>query len=94
MATITYKPSLEDIPPFLKRICHLSSEALYQVLSLSISLFVSYFLVFLSCYKIIQYLLETSVYPREHECMKELRDATDKQPLCVQSFTRIFVLLY
>ncbi|OAY71263.1 Caffeoyl-CoA O-methyltransferase [Ananas comosus] len=69
MATITYKPSLEDIPPFLKRICHLSSEALYQ------------------------YLLETSVYPREHECMKELRDATDKQPLCVQSFIRIFVLL-
>ncbi|XP_072981250.1 caffeoyl-CoA O-methyltransferase [Typha angustifolia] len=27
-----------------------------------------------------QYILETSVYPREHECMKELRDITAKHP--------------
>ncbi|KAH6838064.1 S-adenosyl-L-methionine-dependent methyltransferases superfamily protein [Perilla frutescens var. hirtella] len=28
-----------------------------------------------------QYILETSVYPREHECMKELRELTAKHPL-------------
>lgn len=27
-----------------------------------------------------QYILETSVYPREHECLKELRELTDKHP--------------
>ncbi|XP_028760509.1 caffeoyl-CoA O-methyltransferase-like [Neltuma alba] len=27
-----------------------------------------------------QYILETSVYPREHECLKELRDLTAKHP--------------
>ena len=27
-----------------------------------------------------QYILETSVYPREHECMKELREVTAKHP--------------
>ncbi|XP_028781831.1 caffeoyl-CoA O-methyltransferase 1-like isoform X1 [Neltuma alba] len=27
-----------------------------------------------------QYILETSVYPREHECLKELRDITAKHP--------------
>ncbi|KAK2410823.1 caffeoyl-CoA O-methyltransferase [Trifolium repens] len=27
-----------------------------------------------------QYILETSVYPREHVCLKELREMTDKQP--------------
>ncbi|ESR40501.1 hypothetical protein CICLE_v10026918mg [Citrus x clementina] len=27
-----------------------------------------------------QYILETSVYPREHECLKELRELTEKHP--------------
>ncbi|KAK8471498.1 hypothetical protein PHAVU_003G242350 [Phaseolus vulgaris] len=27
-----------------------------------------------------QYILETSVYPREHECLKELREMTEKHP--------------
>ncbi|KAH9666658.1 Caffeoyl-CoA O-methyltransferase 1 [Citrus sinensis] len=27
-----------------------------------------------------QYILETSVYPREHECLKELRELTKKHP--------------
>jgi len=31
------------------------------------------------CYDI-QYILETSVFPREHEAMKELREVTAKHP--------------
>ncbi|KAH9715037.1 Caffeoyl-CoA O-methyltransferase 1 [Citrus sinensis] len=27
-----------------------------------------------------QYILETTVYPREHECLKELRELTEKHP--------------
>ncbi|KAK8471500.1 hypothetical protein PHAVU_003G242451 [Phaseolus vulgaris] len=27
-----------------------------------------------------QYILDTSVYPREHECLKELREMTEKHP--------------
>ncbi|KAK4260092.1 hypothetical protein QN277_003255 [Acacia crassicarpa] len=27
-----------------------------------------------------QYILETSVYPKEHQCLKELRDLTEKHP--------------
>ncbi|XP_047181945.1 caffeoyl-CoA O-methyltransferase 1-like [Vigna umbellata] len=27
-----------------------------------------------------QYILETSVYPREHECLKEIREMTEKHP--------------
>ncbi|KAI9075053.1 hypothetical protein K1719_043003 [Acacia pycnantha] len=27
-----------------------------------------------------QYILETSVYPKEHQCLKELRDMTEKHP--------------
>ncbi|KAF4374049.1 hypothetical protein F8388_007955 [Cannabis sativa] len=40
-----------------------------------------------------QYILETSVYPREPECMKELREVTAKHPWWVWfNFTLIFFL--
>ncbi|WJX95185.1 Caffeoyl-CoA O-methyltransferase 2 [Trifolium repens] len=32
-----------------------------------------------------KYILETSVFPREHPCLKELREMTDKQPLSLMA---------
>ncbi|XP_028781171.1 caffeoyl-CoA O-methyltransferase 5-like [Neltuma alba] len=34
-----------------------------------------------------QYIMETSVYPREPECMKELREITEKHPLSMMATT-------
>ncbi|KAL2333354.1 hypothetical protein Fmac_014567 [Flemingia macrophylla] len=77
-----------DLPP--KTL--LNSEPLYQVRSLKtmISFILSqnthkqYIFALISKshdpYYLLQYILETSVYPREHECLKELRHITEKLP--------------
>lgn len=41
---------------------------------------------------LVQYILETSVYPREHECLKELRELTEKHPWYAQPILPIIYI--
>ncbi|XP_020208652.1 caffeoyl-CoA O-methyltransferase 5 isoform X1 [Cajanus cajan] len=72
------------IRPFFRAMHSIKSDPFNKLLHISLTQHKQYFPFHVSrsliLVLILQYILETSVYPREHECLKELREMTEKHP--------------